>query len=251
MFHIEEVLQLKDTEDVKLVVRRHAVTLAPGLLASLLLIVFPFFFLFPLFSWGVPGVAVFIVAVLAGVIAAVRAIALWNADVLIITTLRIVQVDQRGLFSRFVTEVPLASVQDVSWICKGVVNTMLKAGTLSIQTAGTSPNVASRRIGHPERVHELINDLRHATTPRRTDLPPDMRERLRKLSGLLERMSPAALDRVEIFLKNEGREQAMTSFLATEKPADTPHEAAKEEDASTYAVETRTIGDAPDSPPSK
>ncbi|MBU1348958.1 PH domain-containing protein [Patescibacteria group bacterium] len=253
MFHIEEVLQVKDTEDVKLVVRRHPVALVPGLGIALVLIVAPFFFLFPLFSWGVPGVVSFGASIVAGIVVAVRAIILWNADVLIITTLRVVQVDQRGMFSRFVTEVPLASVQDVSWRNEGVVDTVTKAGTLSIQSVGTSPNVEVRRIAHPERLHELLNDLRHRTAPKRSDLPPDVHERLKRIMADVEQLPEDALTRVEAFVRSQDREQAVATFLDERVPEGVGVQEHMQESASeqeeeqemdgTLAVEVRPVPD--------
>ncbi|MFH1078179.1 MAG: PH domain-containing protein [Patescibacteria group bacterium] len=242
MFHIEEVLQVKDTEDVKLVVRKHPVALVPGLGIALFLIVLPFFFLFPLFSWGVPGVVSFAASILVGIVVAVRTIMLWNADVLIVTTLRVVQVDQRGMFSRFVTEVPLESVQDVSWRSQGLVESMTKSGTLSIQSVGTSPNIEAKRIGHPERIHEMLNDLRHRTAPKRADLPPDVHERLKRLMADVEKLPAEDLARVEALVRSQGREQAVASFLVEEQVPGQD---------GTLAVEVRPVPDSPvvDEPP--
>ncbi|MCI0479617.1 PH domain-containing protein [Candidatus Uhrbacteria bacterium] len=248
MFHIEEVLQVKDTEDVKLVVRKHPVAIVPGLAVALLLIVIPFFFLFPLFSWGVPGVSTFALSIFGGVVVAVRTIVLWNADVLILTTLRVVQVDQRGMFSRFVTEIPLPTIQDVSWRSEGVVDTVMKAGTLSVRSMGTSPDVEMRRVGHPERIHELLNDLRNRTAPRRTDVPPDVHERMKRLMVEVEDLPDEAKSRVEAFVKTLGRSEAVASFLGE------PTGSGRTEDASegTLAVESRRVADTPsgdDGPP--
>ncbi len=79
MFHIEDVLQLKDDEQVKAIVRRHVVMLVPRLFLALLLIVIPFFLLFPLFSWGLPGAIGFFVVILIGVVIAIRTLLLWDA----------------------------------------------------------------------------------------------------------------------------------------------------------------------------
>jgi hypothetical protein len=193
-----------------------------------------------------------------GIAIAVRTIVLWNADVLIVTTVRVVQVDQRGMFSRFVTETPLGAIQDVSWKCQGFVNTLVKAGTLTIQTAGTSSNIESRRIGHPERVHELLNDLRNATSPKRYDLPVETRERLRKLTALVEKLPNESMDRVEAFVRQEGRRDAVSEFLKEEPIASKTEERAADEISGpdeTFAVESRAIGDpqgadtAPDTTP--
>lgn len=216
MFHIEDVLQLKDGEDVRLLVRRHAITMIPRLFIALALIVVPFFLLFPLFSWGIAGMAAFVISVLAGIVTAMRTFLMWDADVLVITTLRLVDVDQKGVFSRFVTEAPFSLIQDASWHRKGVVDTVFKIGTLKIQTAGTSTAINVRRVARPELVHELINDLRHATTPKRIDLSPEIRERIRKISMILENLTPESLNRIETAIRDEGRDTAVSNFLTDE-----------------------------------
>lgn len=57
-------------------------------------------------------------------------------DMWIVTEKRIIDVDQRGLFSRKVSEIPMASVQDVTVDVHGIIQTILKFGTIRIQTAG-------------------------------------------------------------------------------------------------------------------
>lgn len=217
MFHLEDVVQLKDAEDVRLVVRRHAVTMASGLLGSLALIVIPFFLLFPLFSFGIIGIILFALAVGSGIVIALRTLILWDADVFVVTTFRLVDVDQRGVFSRFVTEALLTAVQEVSWKRRGFIDTLFRVGTLTIQAQGISAPMVVSRVGRPEKIHELVNDLRHATTPKRVDLSPERRERLRKLTDLLEPLSDASLDRVEQTIREEGRDQATSAFLQADE----------------------------------
>jgi hypothetical protein len=217
MFHLEDVLQLKDEEDVKLIVRRHLVTLFGGLGVAFLCIVVPFFFLFPLFSWGVAGISLFGVLIIAGIIMAVRAMLLWDSDVLVVTTLRLVDVDQKGIFSRFVKETPLSGIQDVAWHRKGLIDTVFHVGTLDVSIQGAEP-MKIARVAHPEKIHELVNDLRHATTPKRVDLPPDRRERLKKISSLLEALPDATLDRIEAVIRSEDRTEAVAGFLKKDVP---------------------------------
>lgn len=213
MFHIEDVLQLKDTEDIKLLARRHSVTMFPGLLLALALIVIPFFFLFPLFSWGWPGLSLFVISALAGILISMRTVLIWDADVLIVSTLRLIDVDQKGVFSRFVTEIPLSAVRDVVWRRKGIVDTVFNVGSLDIQAADVAQKMIISRVGKPESIHELINDLRHATQPKRADVPPEKRERVRRLAALLEALPDDVLDRVENAIKAEDRGAAVEKFL--------------------------------------
>ncbi|MBU1032925.1 MAG: PH domain-containing protein [Patescibacteria group bacterium] len=160
MFHIEDVLQLKDIEETRSLVRHHPLTLFPSLGLATLLIVVPFFFIFPLFSWGVPGMLVFLAAVIVGVVMALRIFLLWNSNVLIVTSLRLVEVDQRGVFSRFVTEIPLSLVRDISYVKKGFKERVFHMGTITIKHGEEPLILEVTRVAHPERIMMLINDLR-------------------------------------------------------------------------------------------
>lgn len=60
----------------------------------------------------------------------------YHLDMWVITTERIIDVEQQGLFRREISEIPLRHVQDVTLEIKGVVETFLKFGTIRIQTAG-------------------------------------------------------------------------------------------------------------------
>lgn len=58
-------------------------------------------------------------------------------DVWIITTERIIDIEQHNLFSRTISEFPMSRVQDVSIDVHGVIETFLKFGDLKVQTAGS------------------------------------------------------------------------------------------------------------------
>ena len=60
-------------------------------------------------------------------------------DLWIITNKRIIDIDQRGFFSREIAEIPLDRVQDVTLDVIGIIQTILRFGTIRIQTAGEQP----------------------------------------------------------------------------------------------------------------
>ena len=217
MLKLEDVLQLKDDEEVKLITRRHPVTLFPGLFVAFLLIVIPFFLLFPLFSWGVLGVVLFLVSVLLGIGTAICTFILWDADVLIVTTFRIVDVDQRGVFTRMVSETPLHAIQDVSWKRHGMLETMLHIGLIRIQGATATAPIEVGKISNPDRLNEFITDLRHRTQPKRHDVEPERNEQLKRISKLLEGFSADELGRVETILKARERTAVTEAFLAKDE----------------------------------
>ena len=57
-------------------------------------------------------------------------------DMWIITSDRIIDIEQKGLFNRRIGEIPIKHVQDVTLEVEGFIETLLKFGTIRIQTAG-------------------------------------------------------------------------------------------------------------------
>lgn len=217
MFHVDDVLQLNENEKIGLIARRHPITLVPGLLTSMALIVIPFFFIFPLFRFGMPGVGVFLISVLTGIVAALRSFLLWDSNVLIVTNRRIVDVDQKGVFSRFVTEAALDSVSDVAWKRHGVLETLLSIGSVSIKCSSLSRTLEIVRTSHPEKLHETINELRSASTSKIAERVSESGELLRKLKADLEKASPETIEKVERALRGADSEPPKTTSLVVQK----------------------------------
>ncbi len=161
MFKLEDVLQLKADERVLMLKRRHITSLLPSLLLSLVLIVIPFFLLFTLFAWGLLGVVLFFAAVLLGLILAIRTLLLWDSNVFLLTNIRLIYVDQRGVFTRLVSEMAMASIQDVAWAKSGLIEALFRVGSVTVRTSSNATALTIKRISQPQAVHELINDLRH------------------------------------------------------------------------------------------
>ncbi|MDO8558450.1 MAG: PH domain-containing protein [bacterium] len=77
-------------------------------------------------------------------------------DVAIITTERIVKIDQHDIFHREISEFLISRVQDVRVEIKGALATTLKFGDLVVGTAGEGPAFTFKTIPHPERVKDII-----------------------------------------------------------------------------------------------
>ena len=161
MIRLEEVIQLKDGEEVRALSRRHAITLLPALSAALVLIVAPFFFLFPLFTSGPAGIVLFGVLVIVGVIVAVRSVVMWDGDLLIVTNYRIVDVDQQGVFARAVNEITYINMQDPAWSKKSPLDFMLNIGCVSARSNSGSLTIEAAHIARPKEMHQLIGELAH------------------------------------------------------------------------------------------
>ena len=83
-------------------------------------------------------------------------------DVWVITSKRIVGIEQIGLFNRTATSCFISKIQDVEIKIDGVIPTLLNFGDIRLHTAGAERGVLSMgNIPAPQRVKELILRLGH------------------------------------------------------------------------------------------
>ena len=96
-------------------------------------------------------------------------------DVLIITDKRIVDIEQKGFFSRDVSTVRLENIEDITVSVSGVLATFVDFGTLKIQTAAESREFIVRNVPKPNKVKGIIYDLQHklAEAPRPVQIMPN------------------------------------------------------------------------------
>lgn len=82
-------------------------------------------------------------------------------DVWIVTNRRIISIEQKGFFSRTVSELKLFRIQDVTVNTEGVFPTLLNYGSVYVQTAGSKRNFHFEQIPQPDEVKdEIINLIR-------------------------------------------------------------------------------------------
>lgn len=80
-------------------------------------------------------------------------------DVWVITSRRIIDVEQRGFFSRVIGEHGLNKIQDVASEAHGAAATFLRYGDVYVQTAGTKQRFKFHQVPDPEGVRDLIIGL--------------------------------------------------------------------------------------------
>lgn len=83
---------------------------------------------------------------------------LWYLDIYILTNQRIIDVEQKTLFSRQVAEASLEKIQDVTYKIEGVFATLFNYGTVSVQTAGAEDFIHLDKIAKPDKVQKKIMD---------------------------------------------------------------------------------------------
>ncbi len=102
-------------------------------------------------------------------------------DVWIVTSERIINTEQYGLFNRVVSEVFLHQIQDITSEQKGLIATFLTIGNVYIQTAAERERFQFKNIDNPDDVKIAISGLaktckdhhHHQHVPKPQDEKPD------------------------------------------------------------------------------
>lgn len=176
---------LKENETVVAVLRKHWITLAlPVTIAVIgigLLIAF-----MDIFFRGPIGFGLWLVLFLGFLAYAGYRWVVYFFDSFIITDMRIIDIDQHGLFKRTVTETTFEKVQDVTYSIMGIVATAMDYGSVSVQTAAEESLLELKNVARPKQVHELITEAQKLYEERHGD--PDMSAK--ELIELIAKVKP-------------------------------------------------------------
>lgn len=77
-------------------------------------------------------------------------------DVWVVTSRRIIDIDYKRLFDRDIAILRLDRVQDVTTRVTGIIGTLLKFGSVQVQSAGSDREFVINQIAHPERLRDAI-----------------------------------------------------------------------------------------------
>lgn len=181
MFDLSQLPNQRPDEKLVIFLRRYWLTLANIVGAFLLLTLLPaglaVFFSDVVGTWLADPVLGPVVAVLTCMyLASVWLFAFmeftdWYLDTWIVTTERIINVEQHGLFSRTASELHLMNIQDVTSEVHGLIRTFLNFGNVYIQTAAERERFNFKDVHRPEKLREQILRLvdedrqRHGVDP--------------------------------------------------------------------------------------
>lgn len=76
----------------------------------------------------------------------------------ILTTKRLISIQQKGSFYKIVSEAQLSKIQDVSFEIRGFWSSMFDFGTVYFQTAGKEEKIKLANIEEPKRIQSQILD---------------------------------------------------------------------------------------------
>lgn len=156
MFESKIEKNIKAGEEVIRIVRKYPLVFWWPIAWSMICIIAPFFFLVPLWQWGTWGIGIFFASLAMGIFLGLRVAIVYSLNIFIITSERIIDVDQTGFFSRTVSETTYDKIQEVSYTVKGIAQTLFHYGSVIIQTAGQQVNLELNSVKNPEKIQQMI-----------------------------------------------------------------------------------------------
>ncbi|HBI33952.1 MAG TPA: hypothetical protein DEA43_03950 [Candidatus Moranbacteria bacterium] len=90
-------------------------------------------------------------------------------DIWIITTERIINIEQKGMFTRSVSELRFAKIQDITTEVVGFLPTVINYGDVRVQTAGEESEFVFRTVSDPYHVKNIIMELQKKAETKKTE----------------------------------------------------------------------------------
>jgi uncharacterized membrane protein YdbT with pleckstrin-like domain len=82
--------------------------------------------------------------------------AIWYLDLYVLTDKRIIDIEQKTLFSRQVSESSLERIQDVTFETRGFFATFFNYGNIKVETAGKETVISLDQVSEPDKLQKII-----------------------------------------------------------------------------------------------
>lgn len=159
-------IPMEEGERVIIKVHRHWLFIVMRILGLAVLLVAPVMVVSLLQRIGILEIATFSFASLV-VLWALWGLVLWSVfwqfwttyymDIWVVTNKRIIDIDYQRLFDRNIAILRLDRVQDITTHVEGVVGTLLRYGSVVVQTAGSEKEFVIDQIANPEALRDVIS----------------------------------------------------------------------------------------------
>ena len=150
----------RKNEDVIVVWRQHPWVLAkPGL--TVVAIVLVIALVLKIFGASGYTSSAIVLGLIAIALFVFNALFRWSNSLYILTTERIIDVDQRHVLHRVVGELPIENIQDAAYEVKGLLATLLNFGNVVVQTVGGATTITLKTVEAPYSVQQAILEARN------------------------------------------------------------------------------------------
>ena len=146
--------ELDNNEQFIAVIRKHWAALVARISKAIILIMIIVVVYEKLIEFEY-GFKIALVWIIASILYGVYGIIVWYLDCYIITSKRIIDIDQKSMFRRTVAEVEIENIQEAIYEINGPLEAFLNYGTVKIKMA-SSGMISMEQIPNPAGVKDLI-----------------------------------------------------------------------------------------------
>ncbi|MDD5341253.1 MAG: PH domain-containing protein [Patescibacteria group bacterium] len=162
-------VSLREDEEPIMLLHHHLIGYAKQILVTVVIIFLSFFLMYPLFNYlDQIGVALFCALLLTGIVYGSREFYIWYNNIFLITSQRVVDIDQKGFFEKIVSEIPYEKISDISYSVKGFWQSVLKLGTIRIKAE--SVDLVVKNITEVARVNQTLVDMIRQDTGKKLEV---------------------------------------------------------------------------------
>ncbi|MBU0545795.1 hypothetical protein KKA13_00885 [Patescibacteria group bacterium] len=156
----EKKIHLKGGEEIKQIIRQYPPTYFWRYLSGIIFLFAISFFMFWLISRGWWGQVAYGVGMFIGLYIIVQTWFFANANVLIITNERVVDINRMGWFDEVMSSAGYLDLKDVFVRKKGMMGNVFNFGTLTVETKSQQVVLEFEKIHQPQKWQNLILELR-------------------------------------------------------------------------------------------
>src|SRR3989338_4872727 len=155
-FHPKYIKFLDQNEDIVKIIRRSKFILYLNVALSIFFLSIVFFFLPLLIRYRAFGLGIFLTLMFVIICYFARRIFLWGRNYWVITTKKIVDVNQNGLFNKSVSHIPLYKINNISMKMNGLFQTIMRTGVLEISLMSDTDRYQLCGVSHLLDQQQLI-----------------------------------------------------------------------------------------------
>ncbi|MDP2631440.1 MAG: PH domain-containing protein [Candidatus Uhrbacteria bacterium] len=160
---MHNIVELNIDEQTIGVIRRSLWSEFHRVSLSIVWVLVPFFFFFPLLSFGGFGIFLFVALLASGILFAVKTWLVWRFTMLIVTSERIVDVEQRGFFDRQISYLQMDNVREVVAKRSGIIKRILDIGIIRVKTKNDEEfDLELSGVRHPNKVRDFLDEVQCA-----------------------------------------------------------------------------------------
>lgn len=202
---------LKENETIIEMFRTYGLFIVFPVTVGAILALAPWFFFVRLYDFGNWGLAAFIFLQTIGWLVIIKTLYIWHRNMLVVTTLRIIDVNQKSIFNRIISEVGYDMMQNVTYEVVGVLATILNYGNLIFETIGSDTAYVFKRVKNPVRIQNVVIEAKAESMRFGTDKVSGI---LQTLPNLNEVEQKAVMMSLSGMLKNKDEKTKKDKFKA-------------------------------------